>query len=160
MSILLISRTKFFACRQRKERNGTCCYYSNCKPPLLPPYVQFVPANRYDWHKYRNTLNLKNSTYEMGGTCNMNGIYMKRYTILVENPERKRPLWSPKRRWGNNIKVDPTEVQLRILTECIYHVNKSWNLMKGKNESSEWKNLSFSMRCKDSRLKSLFLYAV
>jgi len=47
-------------------------------PPLLPSYVHFVPANRYDWDKYRNALYLKNSTYEMGGTCNMNGSIYER----------------------------------------------------------------------------------
>ena len=32
------------------------------------------------------------------------------YRILVENPEGKRPLERPKRRWEDNIKMDLQEV--------------------------------------------------
>jgi hypothetical protein len=58
-------------------------FTATASPHLLPPHVHFVPANRYDWHKYRNALYLKNSTYKMGGTCNMNGGEEKPCTILV-----------------------------------------------------------------------------
>jgi hypothetical protein len=36
---------------------------------------------------------------KIGNTC----------TILVGNPERRRPLRRPRRRWENNIKMDLTE---------------------------------------------------
>jgi hypothetical protein len=32
------------------------------------------------------------------------------YRVLVEKPERKRPLGRPRRRWENNIKMDLQEV--------------------------------------------------
>jgi hypothetical protein len=32
------------------------------------------------------------------------------YRILVRNPERKRPLGRPRRRWMNNIKMDLREM--------------------------------------------------
>jgi hypothetical protein len=32
------------------------------------------------------------------------------YRVLVENPEGKRPLGRPRRRWEDNIKVDIQEV--------------------------------------------------
>jgi hypothetical protein len=33
------------------------------------------------------------------------------YRILVENPEGKRPLGRPRRRWVDNIKIDLREVE-------------------------------------------------
>jgi hypothetical protein len=33
------------------------------------------------------------------------------YRVLVENPEGKRPLGRPKRRWGDNIKMVIQEVE-------------------------------------------------
>jgi hypothetical protein len=33
------------------------------------------------------------------------------YRILVENPEGKRPLGTPRRRWVNNIKMDLREIR-------------------------------------------------
>jgi hypothetical protein len=32
------------------------------------------------------------------------------YRILVENPEGKSPLGRPRRRWVNNIKINPREI--------------------------------------------------
>jgi hypothetical protein len=32
------------------------------------------------------------------------------YRVLVGKPERKRPIERPRRRWEDNIKVDPQEV--------------------------------------------------
>jgi hypothetical protein len=32
------------------------------------------------------------------------------YRILVGNPERKRPLLGPRRRWVDNIKIDISEI--------------------------------------------------
>jgi hypothetical protein len=34
------------------------------------------------------------------------------YSILVRNPEGKRPLGRPRRRWVDNIKMDPREIGL------------------------------------------------
>jgi hypothetical protein len=38
------------------------------------------------------------------------------YRILVGNPEGKRPLGRPRRRWTDNIKMDLREIWLRIGT--------------------------------------------
>jgi hypothetical protein len=38
------------------------------------------------------------------------------YRVLVGNPERKRPLGRPGRRWEDNIKVDLKEVECRVCT--------------------------------------------
>lgn len=180
MSILLISEAKFWvtgwrdltgwrpgssarirACRQRKERNGTCCYCSNCGLlSVLPMYTLYLPSG---------TTSTNTGTFCIWKIQHMRWVgrvtWMEDYETVHNfgrKPERKRPLWSPRRtsRWGNNIKDDATEVKLCTLTLCSYYVNKSWNLMKGKNKRSEWKDLSFSVRCKDSILKSLFLYDV
>ena len=32
------------------------------------------------------------------------------YNVLVGNPQGKRPFWSPRRRWEDNIKMDLQEV--------------------------------------------------
>jgi hypothetical protein len=34
----------------------------------------------------------------------------KAYRILVGKPDGKRPLWRPRRRWVNNIKMDLREI--------------------------------------------------
>jgi hypothetical protein len=36
---------------------------------------------------------------------------MNAYRILVENPEGKRPLGRPRRRWVDNIKIDLREIR-------------------------------------------------
>jgi hypothetical protein len=33
------------------------------------------------------------------------------YRVLVEKPDGRRPLGIPRRRWEDNIKIDPTEVE-------------------------------------------------
>jgi len=33
------------------------------------------------------------------------------YRVLVGKPERERPLWRPRRRWEDNIKMDFQEVR-------------------------------------------------
>jgi len=33
------------------------------------------------------------------------------YRVLVRKPEGKRPLWRPRRRWEDNIKMDFQEVE-------------------------------------------------
>jgi hypothetical protein len=42
----------------------------------------------------------------MGGACSTNGEKRNTYRILVGNPEGKRPLRRPRRRWVKNIKMD------------------------------------------------------
>jgi hypothetical protein len=46
---------------------------------------------------------------EMGRAYSTNG-EKKSYRILVGNPEGKRPLGRPKRRWVDNIKLDLREI--------------------------------------------------
>jgi hypothetical protein len=46
----------------------------------------------------------------MGTTCSTNGEKRNAYRILVGNPEGKRPLGRPRRRWVGNIKMDLREI--------------------------------------------------
>jgi hypothetical protein len=46
----------------------------------------------------------------MGRACSTNGEQRNAYRILVGNPERKRPLGRPRRRWVDNIKMDLREI--------------------------------------------------
>jgi hypothetical protein len=47
----------------------------------------------------------------VGGTCGTHGGGEGRgvYRVLVGRPEGRRPLGRPRRRWGDNIKMDPRE---------------------------------------------------
>jgi hypothetical protein len=47
----------------------------------------------------------------MGRACSTNGAKRNAYRILVGNPEGKRPLGRPKRRWVDNIKMDLREIR-------------------------------------------------
>jgi hypothetical protein len=47
---------------------------------------------------------------EMGGACSAYAGGKSVYRVLVEKPERKRPLGRPRRRWEDNIKADLQEV--------------------------------------------------
>jgi hypothetical protein len=38
------------------------------------------------------------------------GVEERRIKVLVEKPEGMRPLWRPRRRWEDNIKMAPQEV--------------------------------------------------
>jgi hypothetical protein len=42
--------------------------------------------------------------------CSTHGKKRNAYRILVEKPERKRPLGRPRRRWEVNIKMDLREI--------------------------------------------------
>jgi hypothetical protein len=42
---------------------------------------------------------------EMGSACSTNGEKRNAYRILMGNPEGKRPLGRPRRRWVDNIKI-------------------------------------------------------
>ena len=46
----------------------------------------------------------------MGGACSTYGERRGAYRVLVGKPEGKRPLRRPRRRWGDNIKMDLQEV--------------------------------------------------
>jgi hypothetical protein len=46
---------------------------------------------------------------EMGGACSTNGEKRNAYRILVGKPEGKKPLGRPRRRLGDNIKMDLRE---------------------------------------------------
>jgi hypothetical protein len=46
----------------------------------------------------------------VGRACNTNGEKRNTYRILVGNPEGKRPLGRPRRRWVDNIKMDLSDV--------------------------------------------------
>jgi hypothetical protein len=56
---------------------------------------------------------------EMGGTCSAYGVTKNAYTILVGNPEGKRPFGKPTRSGEDNIKVDLKEITLES-ADCIY----------------------------------------
>jgi hypothetical protein len=47
---------------------------------------------------------------EMGGTCNTHGDVRNAYKILVGEPEEKRLLGRPRRRWEDDIKMDLREI--------------------------------------------------
>jgi len=46
----------------------------------------------------------------MGGACSTYGGEGGVYTVLVRKSERKRPLWRPRLRWEDNVKMDFQEV--------------------------------------------------
>jgi hypothetical protein len=46
----------------------------------------------------------------MGRACSTNGEKRNAYGILMGNPEGKRPLGKPRRRWVDNIKMDLGEI--------------------------------------------------
>ena len=46
----------------------------------------------------------------MGEACRTYGERRVVYTVLVENPEGKRPLGRPRLRWKDSIKMDLQEV--------------------------------------------------
>jgi hypothetical protein len=46
----------------------------------------------------------------MGRACSTNGEKVNAYRTLVGKPEGNRPLGRPRRRWVNNIKMDPREI--------------------------------------------------
>jgi hypothetical protein len=46
----------------------------------------------------------------MGRACSTNGRKRNAYMILVGNPEGKRPLGRPGRRWLDNIKMDLRDI--------------------------------------------------
>jgi hypothetical protein len=58
---------------------------------------------------------MKNINYEVkedgiGRACSTSGAKRNSYRILVAEPEGKRPLRIPRRRWMDNIKMDIREI--------------------------------------------------
>jgi hypothetical protein len=51
----------------------------------------------------------------MGGACSTYGRDEKCVHILVGNPEGKRPLGKPRRRWEDNIRMDLGEIVWEII---------------------------------------------
>jgi hypothetical protein len=47
----------------------------------------------------------------MGGACSADGEGKGVYRVLVGQPEGKRPMGRPRRRWEDNIKMDLQEVE-------------------------------------------------
>jgi len=56
----------------------------------------------------------------MGRECSTYNKRRSAYTILVGKSEKKRPLGRPKRRWGDNMKMDIQEVGCGICTGFIW----------------------------------------
>jgi hypothetical protein len=46
----------------------------------------------------------------MGRACSVKGEKRNACSIFIGNPERKRPLGRPRRRWVDNIKIDLREM--------------------------------------------------
>jgi hypothetical protein len=42
----------------------------------------------------------------MGEACSTRGEYEKWYKVLVGKSERNRPLWRPRRKWEDDIKMN------------------------------------------------------
>jgi hypothetical protein len=55
-------------------------------------------------------LNNQVAEDEMDGSCSTNGEKRNAYRLLVGNPDGKRPLGRPRRRWVDNIRMDLGEV--------------------------------------------------
>jgi hypothetical protein len=51
------------------------------------------------------------------------------YRLLVENPEGKRPLGRPKRRWIDNIKMDLLEIGLIVDWIGLAHDRYMWRAL-------------------------------
>jgi hypothetical protein len=66
------------------------------------------------WRKQHNeelhSLYSSPSIIKNAGHVAQMGVKRKAYRILVGNPEGKRPLGRPRRRWMNNIKMDLREI--------------------------------------------------
>jgi hypothetical protein len=58
----------------------------------------------------RSLFGKYNQENEMGGACNTNGEKRNAFRLLMGNPERKRPLGRPRRRWIDNIKMCVAEL--------------------------------------------------
>jgi hypothetical protein len=59
--------------------------------------------------KYNSKYRVKDD--EMGRACGTHGGEKSNaYRILAANPERKRPLGRSRRRWEDNIRMDPREI--------------------------------------------------
>jgi hypothetical protein len=51
----------------------------------------------------------------VGGTCGTNREKRNVYRLLVGKPEGKKPLGRPRRKWIDNIKMDPLGIGLSVV---------------------------------------------
>jgi hypothetical protein len=51
-----------------------------------------------------------NKEYEMGSTCNTHGSMKNYYKVLIEKPEKMRPLGRHRCRWRDNIRMELKEI--------------------------------------------------
>jgi hypothetical protein len=66
----------------------------------------------------------------MGRACRSSEEKRNAYRILVGNPEGKRPLRRPSRRWGDNIKIDIGEIGLYGIDWIdLAHVGDQWKAL-------------------------------
>jgi hypothetical protein len=65
----------------------------------------------------------------MGRACRTNGEKMNAYMILVGNPEGKRPLGRPRRRWVDNIKMDLREDGMVWIRSIWFRIGTSGGLL-------------------------------
>jgi hypothetical protein len=54
---------------------------------------------------------------QIGGACSSDGEGRGVYSVLMGNPDGKRPLGRPWRRWEDNIKMDLQKVGCGVWTE-------------------------------------------
>ena len=59
-------------------------------------------------------------TNELGGPCSTYGERRGAYRVFVGQPEGRRLLERPRRRWKNNIKMDLYEVGCEVWTGLIW----------------------------------------
>ena len=48
----------------------------------------------------------------MDSSCSQNGEGKNAFKILTGKPTRKRPLWRPRRRWEDNIRMDFEDMRI------------------------------------------------
>ena len=67
----------------------------------------------------------------MDGACSAYGGRIGVYRVLVGNPEGKRPLGRPRRRWEDNIKMDLQEVRCGGMdrVDLVYDRDRCWTAL-------------------------------
>jgi len=79
-----------------------------------------------------NTVRVINSRrMRLAGYVARMGEMRNAYNILVGNPEEKRPLGRPRRRWEDNIKMDLREIWWEGVVDCTHvaHIGTSDGLL-------------------------------
>jgi hypothetical protein len=62
------------------------------------------------YNAFKKKFNNEGEEDEIGGACSTNGEKKNTYRLLVGQPEGRRPLGRPRRRWLVNIRMDLVEV--------------------------------------------------